>query len=61
MNNKPVRKFHVEIKNTNTPEWNKHFDFIDFDQMVAYCKELNFQGHTFTIYAYDDYDGTGIE
>ena len=55
---KKGRIYHVEIYDHGNlyPEWNRHFDFDDFEKAVAYCKELDFQGHEFELTAYNKYD-----
>lgn len=50
------RKYYVEIfdfGNMN-PEWNRHFEFDDFEKAFAYCKELDFHGHKFSLQAYNE-------
>lgn len=45
MRSEQVRKYHVKCSEPNI-----HYIFDDFDKMIAYCKELDFQGYTFTVY-----------
>lgn len=50
------RFYEVEILEYEYPEWNQHFDFDDIEKALAYCRELNFQGHEFSLYAWNKYD-----
>lgn len=51
------RMYYVEVLDFGLehPEWNKHFDFDDFEKAFAYCKELNFHGHEFSLLVVDEY------
>jgi hypothetical protein len=55
-NDMSKRKYYVEILEHEYPEWNQHFEFDNFEKAIAYCKELNFQGHNFSLNAYNVYD-----
>lgn len=50
------RKYYVEIVDFGFeyPEWKQ--EFSDLEKAFAYCKELNFQGHEFSILAVDEYE-----
>lgn len=52
------RNYHVEVFDFGElyTEWNKHFDFGDFELALAYCKKLNFQGKEFSLHAWNKYD-----
>ena len=50
------RKYYVEILEHEFHEWNKHFEFDDYEKAVAFCKELDFQGHDFSLHAYNVYE-----
>ena len=50
------RIYHVEIMEFEPfSEWNKVIEFNDIEKALAYCKELDFQGHDFSLFACCDY------